>query len=162
MPHARKGPRQGEAVCARAPPADKVSEYLTACPRCGSPSGRGRPIWGTSTIRVHVQPTCAQFVLSPLSRSPPMVPRMVGAHQAVCPEHSRHAVIMCSSAHALGQSFRDTIPGPKALSRPCQHGTTSDNGHYGAHGLALLQEIRTWCGVRAGYCRKKSSILLYI
>src|SRR5215470_14992220 len=32
---------------------------------------------------------------------------------------------------------------------------TSDNRGYVAHGLALLNEIRTWCGVREGRCSKK-------
>jgi hypothetical protein len=36
---------------------------------------------------------------------------------------------------------------PFLVSASC---TTSDNGHYGAHGLALLNEMRTWCVVRQG------------
>jgi hypothetical protein len=36
---------------------------------------------------------------------------------------------------------------------------TSDNGHYGAHGLALLNEIRTWCGVEKGAVTKKDGFL---
>src|SRR5688572_23142722 len=31
----------------------------------------------------------------------------------------------------------------------------SDNGHYGAHSLALPHEIRTWCGVEKGAVTKK-------
>jgi hypothetical protein len=33
--------------------------------------------------------------------------------------------------------------------------STSDKPSYGAHGLALLNEMRTWGVVRAGRCRKK-------
>jgi hypothetical protein len=36
---------------------------------------------------------------------------------------------------------------------------TSDNRHYGAHGLALLNEIRTWCGVEKGAVTKKDGFL---
>jgi len=47
-------------------------------------------------------------------------------------------------------ALQDGVPGP----------ATSDKRHYGAHGLALLHEIRTWCVVRAGCWRKKSSFFL--
>ena len=33
--------------------------------------------------------------------------------------------------------------------------STSDNGHYGAHGLALLNEIRTGCFIAKGTVAKK-------
>jgi hypothetical protein len=48
--------------------------------------------------------------------------------------------------------FLDVVPHnmPRSVS------STSDNGHYVAPGLALLHEMRTWCVVRAGRCRKKS------
>ena len=32
---------------------------------------------------------------------------------------------------------------------------TSDNGHYGAHSLALRNAIRTWCCVEKGAVTKK-------
>ena len=36
----------------------------------------------------------------------------------------------------------------------------SDNPAYVAHGLALLNEIRTWCVVREGRCHKKDGFFL--
>jgi hypothetical protein len=36
---------------------------------------------------------------------------------------------------------------PRLVSALC---TTSDKPAYVAHGLALLNEMRTWCGVRQG------------
>jgi len=41
---------------------------------------------------------------------------------------------------------------PRLVSAPC---VTSDKPRYVAHGLALLNEMRTWGVVRAGRCRKK-------
>jgi hypothetical protein len=37
----------------------------------------------------------------------------------------------------------------------------SDKPFYVAHGLALLKEMRTWCGVREERCHKKERIFLY-
>jgi hypothetical protein len=36
----------------------------------------------------------------------------------------------------------------------------SDNPSYVAHGLALINEIRTWCVVREGRCHKKGGFFL--
>jgi hypothetical protein len=45
----------------------------------------------------------------------------------------------------------------RGVARNAMRPSGSDNGHYVAHGLALLHEIRTSCGVRAERCRKKPS-----
>jgi hypothetical protein len=68
---------------------------------------------------------------------------ITGGHSAiVLRPHDRKGIPICQavSLHATREPGRS--PG-------------SDNGHYGAHNLALRNEIRTWCVVREGCCRKK-------
>ena len=40
--------------------------------------------------------------------------------------------------------------------------STSDNGQYGAYGLALLNEIRTWCGVEKGAVTKNDYFTIHL
>jgi len=65
-----------------------------------------------------------------------------GQRAIVLRPHDRKGIHTCQavSLHATREPGRS--PG-------------SDNGHYGAHRLALLNAVRTWCVVREGHRSKK-------
>jgi hypothetical protein len=44
----------------------------------------------------------------------------------------------------------ESYPGVQEYVVSCHGAAGSDNGHYGAHGPALRNAIRTWCVVREG------------
>jgi hypothetical protein len=68
----------------------------------------------------------------------------------------RQTVGFCADAHA--GPIKNLQEGPCDETNRALYSTGSDNGHYVAHDLALLNAVRTYCGVEKGALAKNGHV----